>query len=78
MLSNKELKILSLKKELKLEDLLLIEHHLYSIKKITTEYELIPQDIYLNLEKDINLIVKILEKNYKKIKPFKLLTQKEE
>jgi hypothetical protein len=72
MLTNQELCLILKKNKLKLDDLLLIEHHLLSIQKIIDENEYLPEDVSHNLDKDVDLIITKLRSNLKLLNPPKL------
>jgi len=62
MLSTDELGIILTKDKLKLEDLILLEHHLLSIQKLEQEYVDLPVDVVMNLNNDVELILERLKK----------------
>ena len=61
MLSHEELAVVLGRDKLKLEDLLLLEHHLLSIAKLQEEYVDLPEDVVKNLNKDIEMILERLK-----------------
>lgn len=65
MLSNEQLDIILKKDKLKLEDLILIEDHLLFIAKIEKEYLYLPEDVVLSLNRDVELILKVLQEQRK-------------
>jgi hypothetical protein len=62
MLSTEELDAILTKDKLKLEDLLLLEHHLLYIAKIEQEYVDLPEDVVSNLNRDVDLILERLKR----------------
>lgn len=62
MLSTDELGVILTKDKLKLEDLILLEHHLLSIQKLEQEYVDLPVDVVMNLNNDVELILDRLKK----------------
>ena len=64
MLTAEQLGVILSKKELKLEDIFLLEDHLLSIQRLEDEYVELPIDVCKNLNNDVELIVKFL-KNYR-------------
>lgn len=65
MLSTEQLDIILNKEKLNLEDLLLIEDHLFSIAKIEEECLYLPEDVVMSLNKDVESILKLLQKQRK-------------
>jgi hypothetical protein len=62
MLSTDELGVILTKDKLKLEDLVLLEHHLLSIQKLEQEHVDLPVDVVANLNNDVELILDKLKK----------------
>lgn len=62
MLSSEELGAILTKDKLRLEDLVLLEHHLLYISKIEQEYVDLPSDMVINLNRDVDLILERLKR----------------
>jgi len=62
MLSSEELGAILTKDKLRLEDLVLLEHHLLYISKIEQEYVDLPRDMVINLNRDVDLILERLKR----------------
>lgn len=65
MLSTEELDAVLQKNKLELSDLLLLEDHLLYILNVFNEHESLPDDVFLSLERDVDLILKRLKKENK-------------
>lgn len=63
MLTNEQLKTIEEKENLTLEDVYLLEHHIFEIGKVQEEYgDNLPSDVMINLRNDLERIIVRLNK----------------